>query len=116
MTNRSKNVGTAAESKVVTALRGNGFPGAERRALAGNLDKGDIAGIGPVCIEVKACKTQAIPQWLRETEAERVNAGADIGVVWHKLRGSTDPLAWAVTMTGQQFLNLLRDAGHGDPR
>ncbi len=40
---KSKQKGTAAETAVVKYLKANGFPKAERRALQGNLDKGDIS-------------------------------------------------------------------------
>jgi hypothetical protein len=49
--NKSKIKGTAYETAVVRHLNDNGFPYAERRALAGNLDKGDIAGIPSVVME-----------------------------------------------------------------
>ena len=55
MTNRSKDTGTNAETAVATYLRSTGyFPNAERRALAGAYDRGDLTGIGDLVIEVKA--------------------------------------------------------------
>ncbi len=50
---KSKQKGTAAETAVVKYLKANGFPKAERRALQGSLDKGDISGIDDVVLEVK---------------------------------------------------------------
>jgi hypothetical protein len=41
---RSKDKGTAAESLVVKYLQSTYWPHAERRALSGGLDKGDITG------------------------------------------------------------------------
>lgn len=85
--NRSKNVGTAAESAVVRFLAANGFPHAERRALRGSLDCGDVTGTPGICWEVKggtAARTASdglIAAWLVETDVERVNARADIGVL-----------------------------------
>lgn len=72
---KSRATGTQAETAVVRYLQ-NWWPAAERRALSGNKDKGDVAGIAGVCIEVKAAKTQLIGPWQRETETERINAGA----------------------------------------
>ena len=44
MTNRPKAIGTAAETAVVRYLAAHGFPAAERRALHGATDLGDITG------------------------------------------------------------------------
>ena len=85
--NRPKAIGTAAETATVRALRRLGFPHAERRALTGTLDQGDVTGCPGVVWEVKggtAAKTASdgqVAEWLAETERERVNAGADIGVL-----------------------------------
>lgn len=81
MVNRAKNKGTSAETMVVRYLRSHGWPGAERRSLAGIKDQGDVnTGNRKLVIEVKADKGLAFPQFLRETETERVNAGAAVGV------------------------------------
>lgn len=112
MVNRSKAKGTSAESAIAAALIAAGWPHAERRALQGNQDKGDIAGVPGVMIEAKATATYDIQGWLREVTTEKANAGADIGACWFKLRGKTDPLQWAVVMTGEQFADLLKRAGY----
>jgi Holliday junction resolvase len=72
---KSKDKGTAAETAVVRYLQ-NWWPAAERRALSGNEDKGDVAGIPGVCIEVKAAQRLELAAWRRETWAEMGNAGA----------------------------------------
>jgi hypothetical protein len=107
--NRSKAKGTAAESAVVQYLQAKGFAQAERRTLNGAHDRGDIAGIPGVVIEVKNCARQELAAWVGEAERERDNDRAGLGVVWHKLRGKTDPAKWFVTMSGEQFVNLLRE-------
>ena len=43
MVNRSKQRGTAAETAVLRHVRTHGFPWAERLALSGNADQGDIS-------------------------------------------------------------------------
>lgn len=84
MANRSKDIGTKAETAVVNAARPLGFPGAERRALAGVQDRGDILLAPGVVIEVKggnAARTASdldIERWLAETERERFNAHAEV--------------------------------------
>lgn len=115
MVNRSKNKGTTAETAIVAYLRDNGFPQAERRALSGTQDKGDVAGVVENVIEVKNCSRDALPQWIDEVEAEKLNAHARYGVCWHKRRGTTDPGKWFVTMTGQQWVHVLHALGYGTP-
>jgi hypothetical protein len=87
MTNRPKAIGTAAETAVVRYMQANGFPTAERRALRGSFDCGDVTGIPSVCVEIKggqAAKTASdgqVAAWLDETDTERLNAHAEIGVL-----------------------------------
>lgn len=113
MSNPSKAKGTAAESAVVECLRRHGWHGAERRALSGALDKGDIAGVPNVCIEVKDCRTLTFGPWLNEAIVETVHARADVGFVWAKRRGQTDPRDWFVVMDGRTVMHLLEQAGYG---
>jgi hypothetical protein len=96
----SKDKGTAAETAVVRYLREQGATQAERRALSGSQDRGDIAGVPGVVIEVKNVSRDALPGWVDEAEIERTNDGALIGVVWHKRRGKRSPADWFVTMRG----------------
>lgn len=103
----SKRKGTSAETAVVAYLRAQGFIQAERRALGGSQDRGDIAGIPGVVIEVKNCARAELAAWTDEAVAEGANDGADVSVVWHKRRGRGNPGAWFVTMTGEQFAALL---------
>lgn len=114
MTNRSKKIGTAAESAVVTYLRGNGFHGAERRALAGAFDLGDVTGLGPICVEVKAGAAAAtasdgqVIDWLVETEVERQNSNSDYGLLVMRRSGygpARVGMWWAV-LPAWQFLSL----------
>lgn len=112
MVNRPKIKGTAAETAVVNYLRRRYWPHAERRALAGSVDKGDISGVINVCIEVKDCKQLTFGPWLKEALTERDNAGVDIGAVWAKRRGHLDPKDWFVVMDGDTFTRLLHEAGY----
>jgi Holliday junction resolvase len=110
----SKAKGTAAETAVVRFLQANGYPHAERRALAGAQDRGDIAGIPGLVIEVKNERAMKLAAWIAEADAERYNLPARPGmaeasVVWHKRRGKTDPGDWYVTMTGWAFLAFLEE-------
>lgn len=111
--NRPKIRGTAAETAVVNLLRATYWPAAERRALAGGQDKGDIAGVPNVCVEVKAAKTLAIPAWLRELAAETANAKAEVGILAVKPVGVGAPNAamWWGIMETDLFDKLHAGAG-----
>lgn len=89
---RSKSIGTWTETAVVNVLRTHGFPHAERRALTGNADQGDITGTPGVAWEVKGGKAAEtasdaqIVEWLSEARTERLNARAEISVLVCKRR------------------------------
>lgn len=72
---KAKAKGTTAEREVVRYLQ-NWWPAAERRALSGNRDRGDVAGIRNLVVEVKAAKAQLIGPWQRETLIEMANDGS----------------------------------------
>jgi hypothetical protein len=117
---RPRDIGTIAESATVRYLQANGFPHAERRALRGAYDCGDVTGCPGLVFEVKggqAARTASDGQvslWLEETETERVNARADIGILVLQ-RGGIGPANagrwWAVAPYPSFFYNAL---GHGD--
>lgn len=104
----AKRKGTAAESAVVAYLRSLHWPHAERRTLSGAADKGDIAGVVGVCIEVKDHRDIRLAEFVDEATVEADNANADIGVAWVKRRGKGSPADWYVVMTGATFAELLR--------
>lgn len=102
--------GTRWESAIVAFLRVAGFVQAERRALGGARDRGDVAGIPGVVIEAKSAARLDLAGWLAEAEAERVNDGAVYGVVWAKRRGKASPADGYVVMSGRAFVELLAAA------
>lgn len=109
MANPSKQKGTSAEVAVRDYLRACGFIHAERLPTEGAKDRGDIIGIDPeLVIEVKACKQQDLAGWSREVEVEKRNADAELGATWHKKRGTTNPAEWYVTLSGEDFVALLK--------
>lgn len=113
MSNPSKAKGTAAEVAVVRYLNAHGYPHAERRALAGVNDRGDVSGMPGCVVEVKNCKAHQPAAWLDELAVEMRNAGAYTGVVVFKRRGTTDPAQWFALMPFGQWVDLMRD-GEGD--
>lgn len=102
--------GTRAETAVVEFLRASGFTHAERRAPAGTRDRGDVAGVPGVVVEVKDCARTELAGWLDEAGREADNARARLAVVWHKRRGRGSPAEWFVTMSGSTFAALLAEA------
>lgn len=111
----SKEKGTKAETAVVEYLRGQGFPHAERRALHGTGDQGDITGIPGVMLEVKNRASVDLAGWMTEVARQVVHVGATFGACWHKRRMKSSPAEWFVTMDGATFVQLLRLAGWGTP-
>jgi len=101
---KNKAKGTAAETALVNWLKENGYENAERRALSGKADRGDIAGVSNRVIEVKSGSRLEIPAWLKETEAERINDGALAGylVIKPKGIGASNVGKWWVIQTVEQ--------------
>lgn len=108
----SRAKGTAWESAIVGYLLGRGWPHAERRALNGSQDKGDIAGILGWVIEAKNARAITLAEWAKELEAEVRNAKAHGGVLWIKRRGKSSPADGYVVMDGTTFTRLLGEAGY----
>jgi hypothetical protein len=108
----SKAKGTRWETAIVEYLRANGVPHAERRALNGSQDRGDVAGIPRVVVEAKNRRSMTLAAWVDEAEKERATDGADIGVVWHHRVGKGSPADGYVTMSGATFMRLLVSGGY----
>lgn len=93
MSNPSKAKGTWTESAVVNTAKPLGFPLAERIALAGSSDLGDVRLAPYVHLEVKGGKAaeQAsdaqIETWMLELERELANAKALAGALVTKRKG-----------------------------
>ena len=111
---RPRDIGTAAETAVVRYRRHNGFPQAERRALRGAQDAGDITGTPGVCWEIKGgavaklASDGQVQDWLDETDKERSAAGADVGVLVLQRRGIgvANTGRWWALMSGWQYEKL----------
>lgn len=111
MVNPPKIKGTRAETAVIAYLRIRGAVNAERRALNGGKDRGDVTGIPGVCIEVKDERKVDLAGWLTEALVEQRNSGAAVGFAWAKRRGKGSPGEWYVVMTGEQAVSLLQQSG-----
>jgi len=107
---RNRATGTAWETAICEFLRSKGWIWAERRALGGSNDRGDIAGIPGVVISAKAVREWRLDEWLREVAKQKANDGAAYGFVWLKRRGKTSPGDAYVVMDGDTFTALLAGA------
>lgn len=112
---KNKARGTKHETNVVNYLRANGFPHAERRTLSGAKDRGDINAAADLVIECKSQARHSLAEWVDEANAEGVNAGADIALVWAHRRGKGSAGDGYVILDGATATRLLRLAGYGDP-
>lgn len=113
---KAKAKGTAAETALVKYLRNHGFPGAERRALTGEFDQGDVTGTPCLAWEVKNHRSYKFPEWIKEAKIEAKNAKADLGILVVKPNGvglTSANKFWAV-LTVDDMVHLLREAGYGD--
>lgn len=110
--NAARQKGTKWASKIVDYLIAEGWPAAERRAQDGAKDRGDIAGVAAVCIEAKNEKGLHLAQWAKETEVEKRNAKAQVGVTWAHRVGKASAADGYVIMSGEQFVQLLKEAGY----
>lgn len=114
---KSRAKGTAFETAVCGFLREHGFPYAERRALRGKRDGGDLTGMPGVTIECKAEKELNLAGAVDEAEKEAANMSSEwfVAVLKRRMRGVDR--AYAVT-TLEQYAALLvaAEAGWMAPR
>jgi Holliday junction resolvase len=113
MSSAAKAKGSKAERDVVKYLQ-TWFPYAERRLAGATEDKGDIAGINGVCIEIKDHAKMSLAGWIEELKVEMVHAKSWTGVVFHKRKGKSNPAEWYVTMPAQVWIDLLLKAMNED--
>jgi hypothetical protein len=112
VTNRNLARGTAWASDIVKYLQEHGRPHAERRALNGAHDGGDIAALIGVVIEAKNEKHVARAEYVYGTTTEQGNAAAAVEVGWIKRRGRASPGDGYLIMSSKQFIERLREADY----
>ena len=83
----NKAKGTTFERECAVYLSDHTKFWVERRALAGNLDKGDLIGMPNTVLECKNHKQLNFSGWMTEGEQEARNAGARWWSVIVKRRG-----------------------------
>jgi hypothetical protein len=115
----ARNKGTAWETAIVRYLTGRGLP-ARRKAPSGRFDKADleVEALPDFVIEAKNRRSRqregeavseksSLAEWVDEAVAEAANAGARVGVVWHHRNKVASPGGAYVTMTGDNFADML---------
>lgn len=110
----AKAAGKGAERAVVDYLRVNGARHAERRLAGSTKDRGDVAGIPDVVIEIKSPGPGApmdLAGYLTEALAERDNDGATIGLVVVRRRRCGSPGQWFWLTDGETMIRLLHESG-----
>jgi hypothetical protein len=108
--NPSRDKGTRAETAFCLYLADH-YPTVERRTLKGCRDRGDVAGIPGVTVEVKAAKRAELGAWLRELDVEMVNDRSDIGFLAVKPIGKTQGKDYFIVCRPDVMLRLLKEAG-----
>ena len=108
---KSKQKGTLAETAVADYLKQT-FSAVERRTLSGANDKGDIAGVPNCVVEVKNQRTYKIHAWMKETETERINAEADLGILVIKPNGVgvSKVNQWWAVVSLETITKLIEDS------
>lgn len=108
----AKSAGTRMETAVARYLAEHVDDRIERRAKAGQKDRGDVSGVRTphghrVVLEVKNTARTNLAGWAAEAEVERGNDDAMVGVVVHKRHGKAKPGDQWVTMTLADLVALL---------
>lgn len=115
VTARPKDIGTHFTTGVIRHLHANGWPSAELRNQAGEHDRGDIIGTPGVCWECKGGKAAEtasdaqIMAWLAETDRERENSRADVGVLVLKRKavGRANAGRWSAILWSDDAARLM---------
>ena len=110
----AKQAGSRFERTTADYLKDHLSEFIDRKVRTGAKDTGDIANVRTakgrrVAVECKDYGGRLeLPQWVREAEAERINDGADVGLVVAKRRGTSKPGEQWVILTVDGLIELLR--------
>lgn len=115
MATRATRKARGAETQNLAArwYRVNGWPFCES-AGAGRVGR-DLLNMPGLAGEVKARRDFSPLAWLRQAAS---NATTDLPFVLFRPDGMGEATIgqWGILLTNEDFTNLLRDAGYGDPR
>ena len=107
----ARAAGTRFESLIVAYLAAHLDDRIERRRQSGAKDRGDVSGMRVrgqrVVIEAKDTTRMRLGTWITETETERLNDDAGVGMVVHKRYGHGQAADQYVTMTLADLVSLI---------
>jgi hypothetical protein len=111
----AKKAGASFESLIAAYLAAHVDDRIERRTKNGSKDRADVSGLRhmgqPIVIEVIEAKDHGgrleVGPWLNETEVERLNDDAGVGLIIAKRRGYARPESQIVIMTLGDLISLL---------
>lgn len=106
--NRARRLGTDFEVAVRDYFRDHGWPGCERPALEGALDRGDLVGL-PATVQCKNLKCINLAGTLAAARKQAQTAGQRHYVAVHKRRMHPTAEAY-VTMPLWAYVELLAEA------
>lgn len=104
----NKDKGTRAETAVVRLAREMDYPYAERRALTGGKDRGDITGIPGVVIQVKDQVEKRVHSWQVATLEQAMNDGSNTCILVVKAERK-NVRKWDAYIPVYQFLYESRE-------
>ena len=112
----AKQAGTRFESHVAAYLAEHVDDRIERRTRGGSKDRGDISGLRhldqKIVVECKNTTRINLSTWATETEIQRGNDDAGVGIIVHKRHGKGQPQDQWVTLTLADLVALLT----GEPK
>lgn len=113
MANPQKAKGSEWERRVAAYFNERGYVNVERRYGAGNTkDKGDLNGFaGEIVIECKDHKSISLSTFMDETETEKENAKAKLGLCVAKRARKPVDQAYCI-LTLKDVITLLQEAGY----
>ena len=109
-----KHRGYKSQDIVAKHLQKNGFPWAESTG-AGRTGS-DVTGVVGIDIEVKARRGLVIAEAMRQLHKRRLEGKIGAAVLRLDGQGPAAIEEWPVLLSFQTWIELIRDAGYGDPR
>lgn len=113
--NSAKQAGARFERVVADCLKAHVSEFIDRKVRTGARDTGDLSNLRTpqgqkVVAELKDYGGRyEVGSWLKEAETERINDGAQVGIVIAKRRGFSDPLDQTVLMTVRDYITLTTE-------
>lgn len=112
----ARQAGSRFEREIADYLAEHVDDRIDRRVKTGAKDKGDIGGLRHlgqrIVVECKNTSRINLGTWANETEIQRGNDDAGVGIIVHKRHGKGQPGDQWVTMTLDDLIALLT----GQPR